>query len=194
MTPDHADALQHREREGGTSTYAADRTTALPDIEHTRWRIDPARSSVEFHVRHFYGLTTVKGHFARYDGTLDLSSRPAVVLAIQADSLDTGNQKRDRHLRSADFFDTDSHPQVRFVADSATLSGDRLQVHGRLHTAGKSMPLDVDATLRRVGDELEVEATTLADHRRLGMTWSPLGILRAPSRLIVRGRLIREET
>ena len=56
------------------------------------------------------------------------------------------------------------------------------------------MPLAVDATLRRVGDELEVEATTLADHRQLRMTWSPLGILRAPSTLMVRGRLIRAET
>jgi polyisoprenoid-binding protein YceI len=194
MTPDHDDALQHREREGGTSTYAADRTTALPDIEHTRWRIDPARSSVEFHVRHFYGLTTVKGRFDRYDGTLDLSSRPAVVLTIDADSLDTKNQKRDLHLRSADFFDADSHPHVRFVGDGVTLSGERLKASGRLHAAGKSMPLDVDATLRRVGDELEVAATTLADQRQLGMTWSPLGVVRAPSKLTVRGRLIRAAT
>jgi hypothetical protein len=53
----------------------------------------------------------------------------------------------------------------------------------------------VHATLRDVGtdNELEIEARALADHRELGMTWSPLGIMRAPSKLIVRGRLARQE-
>ena len=54
------------------------------------------------------------------------------------------------------------------------------------------MPLDIDATLRRAGDELEVEAVTLADHRRLGMTWNFMGMLRPPIKLIVRGRLVRD--
>ena len=53
-------------------------------IEHTIWRIDPARSSVEFHVKHFWGLTTVKGCFSAYHGRLDLSARSAVELTIEA--------------------------------------------------------------------------------------------------------------
>ena len=51
------------------------------------WELDPSRSSVEFHVRHFYGLLTVKGHFDRYEGRLDLSGSPAVSLEIEAASL-----------------------------------------------------------------------------------------------------------
>jgi polyisoprenoid-binding protein YceI len=157
------------------------------------WRLDPARSSVEFHVRHFYGLMTVKGRFTSYEGTLDLGSHPKVELTIDADSLDTKQKKRDQHLRSADFFDVERHPQVRFVSDSAALDGDTLEVHGQLHAAGKDIPLELDAAVRAVDGELEVEAVTHADHRELGMTWSPLGILRAPSKLIVRGRLVRDE-
>jgi polyisoprenoid-binding protein YceI len=157
------------------------------------WRLDPERSSVEFHVRHFYGLMTVKGRFARYDGTLELNGRPTVELVIDADSRDTKLGKRDEHLRSADFFDVANHPEVRFEPDDVALAGDTLKVRGRLHAAGKSFPLDVDASVRAVDGELEVEASALADHRKLGMTWSPLGILRAPSKLIVRGRLVREE-
>jgi polyisoprenoid-binding protein YceI len=169
--------------------------TPLPvtDIATGEWRLDPARSSVEFHVPHFYGLMTVKGHFDRYEGTLDLSARPAVKLVIEADSLDTKQSKRDKHLRSADFFDVANHPRVRFEADAATLEGERLKVHGILHAAGKRIPLDVDATVTADGDELEIEASALADHRELGMGWSPLGIMRAPSKLIVRGRLVRGE-
>lgn len=157
------------------------------------WRLDPARSSVEFHVRHFYGLITVKGRFDRYQGTLGLSSRPAIELLIEADSLDTKNKRRDKHLRSADFFDVANHPQIRFAADTATVGGDTLAVHGLLDAAGKQIPLDLDATVTPAGDEFEIDASTLADHRQLGMTWSPLGILRAPSRLIIRGRLVRTE-
>ncbi len=154
------------------------------------WRLDPARSSVEFHVPHFYGLITVKGRFERYQGTLDPSARPAIKLLIDAESLDTKQKKRDKHLRSDDFFDVSNHPQVRFEADVATLDGDTLKAEGELYAAGKHIPLDVEATITQIGDEFEIEATALADQRKLGMTWSPMGITRTPAKLIVRGRLI----
>jgi polyisoprenoid-binding protein YceI len=160
-------------------------------VASDRWLLDPERSSVEFHVRHFYGVITVKGHFDHYEGTLDLGAQRAVELIIDADSLDTKHGKRDRHLRSADFFDVRNHPQVRFVSDSAALRAETLTVHGQLHAAGKQIPLELDATVRDVDGELMIEAVTHANHRELGMTWSPLGILRAPSKLIVRGRLVR---
>ena len=174
------------------STTPDPSSTAASDLASGVWHLDPSRSSVEFHVRHFYGLVTVKGHFDRYEGTLGLASQPAVQLTIDADSLDTGNAKRDKHLRSSDFFNVEDHPQVRFVSDSAELQDGTLSVHGQLHAAGKQVPLDLDATVNRVDGEPEIEAVTHADHRALGMTWSPLGILRAPSKLIVRGRLIRQ--
>jgi len=172
------------------STHAS---AAVRGIEQTRWRIDPARSTLVFQVPHFWGLTTVEGRFERYEGTLDLSAQRGVELRIDAASLDTKRTARDKHLRSADFFDVEKHPQVRFESDYAELDGERLRVHGRLHAAGQKIPLDVAATLRRVAGELEVAATTCADQRRLGMTWSPLGMTRAPSKLIIRGRLIPDD-
>ena len=66
-----------------------------------------------------------------------MRSEPAVELTIEADSLDTKQRRRDKHLRSADFFDVEHHPEVRFVSDSAALDGERLKVHGQLHAAGK---------------------------------------------------------
>lgn len=164
------------------------------ELANGRWRLDPAQSTVEFHVRTFYGLMTVKGRFGRYEGTLDLSASPAVELTIEADSLDTKHRKRDQHLRSHDFFNVADHPQVRFVSDTATVDGDTLRVSGRLHAAGKHLPMEVQATLRDVGvdGELAIEATTLADHRELGMVWNVLGMLRPPSKLTVHGRLVRQ--
>jgi polyisoprenoid-binding protein YceI len=162
----------------------------VSDLTTGAWRLDPENSSVEFHVRHFYGLMTVKGHFDRYAGTIDLQARPAVTLTIDADSLDTKHKKRDAHLRSKDFFDVEHHPEVRFVSDTATLHGDTLKVTGHLHAASSAIPLALDARVTEVDGHPHIEATTAADHRELGMTWSPLGIMRAPSTLIVRGRLV----
>ena len=172
-----------------THAAAADGSSA---VDATRWRIDPARSSVEFRVKALWGMATVKGRFSRYHGTLHLPSQPAIELTIEADSLDTANKKRDAHLRSSDFFDADKHPYVRFVSDSATLDGERLHVRGRLHARGDSIPLELDATLRRFGDDLEIEAAAEADHRQLGMTWNPMGMIRTPSKLMVTGRLVSD--
>jgi polyisoprenoid-binding protein YceI len=161
-------------------------------IEKTRWRIDPARSQVEFRTPTFWGLMTVKGHFERYHGTLDLRREPAIELTIDAGSLNTKNKMRDKHLRSGDFFDVANEPEVRFVSDHATLDGEKLTVSGKLYAAGKSIPLDVDATLRAVGGELEVDGTASADQFGLAMSHGMLGMIRTPSELIVRGRLVRD--
>jgi polyisoprenoid-binding protein YceI len=163
----------------------------VPVVEETAWRIDPARSRVEFEAGTLWGRATVKGRFGRYDGSLDLRREQAIELTIEAASLDTENKLRDKHLRSGDFFDVANHPEIRFVSDSATLDGERLRVRGRLHAAGKSIPLKLDATLRRLGDELEVDGTTQADHRELGMSHGMLGMIPTPSKLRVRGRLVR---
>jgi polyisoprenoid-binding protein YceI len=165
--------------------------TGLQRIEKTQWRIDPARSRVEFRTPTFWGMMTVKGCFERYDGTLDLRRKPAIELTIEAASLNTNNNLRDKHLRSEDFIDVANHPEVRFVSDSARLDGERLTVSGRLYAAGKSMPLDVDTTLRPVDGELEVNATAPADQFELGMSHGMLGMIRTPSELTVHGRLVR---
>ena len=172
-----------------TPTPAAQATGALAT---GTWRLDPARSSVEFHVRHFYGLMTVKGRFDQYQGTLDLQADPAIELIVEADTLDTKQKKRDKHLRSKDFFHVAEHPRVRFASETVTVDGDQLTATGQLYAAGRSIPVHVTGTIRPVDDEFEIEASALADHRELGMKWSPLGILRAPSTLLVSGRLVRE--
>ena len=166
-------------------------TPTTQSIAEGRWRIDPTRSSVEFHTPTLWALATVDGRFERYDGTLDLQRSPAIELTIDAGSLTTKNKLRDRHLRSADFFDVENHPRVRFVSDGATLEGERLKVRGRLFTAGTSVPLELEGSLRRVGEELEVDARTYADHRKLGMSNGTLGMIRPPSELHVHGRLVR---
>ncbi len=158
-------------------------------------QLDRSHSSAEFRVKHFWRLITVAGHFDRFDGSLDVDAdgTSLITLTIDAASLDTGNATRDRHLRSADFFAVTEHPEVRFSSSAVTDTGDgRLAVSGELEAAGKRIPIGFDARLRPLDEQtIEIEATASADHRRLGMTWSPLGMLRPPATLHVKARLAR---
>jgi polyisoprenoid-binding protein YceI len=156
-----------------------------------RWVLDPARSTVEFRVRNWWGLTTVVGHFSRFDGSYTVGpNRQAVDLIVDAASLETGNRRRNEHLRSKDFFDIEPHPHVSFTANDVTHAGNNtLCVHGELEAAGKKVSLWFEAAVRELDEELELEATTRVDQRLLGMTWSPLGMVLSPATLHVKARL-----
>jgi polyisoprenoid-binding protein YceI len=156
-----------------------------------QWVVDPSRSTVEFRVKHVWGLRTVTGRFMRFGGTYSAVDDGATIeLDIDAGSLDTGNRQRDRHLRGTDFFHVEQHSHVRFTsAHVSDLGNGKLWVEGELEAAGKSVPVSFEASRREVGDDIELEATTTVDQRLLGMTYSAFGTLRAPSTLHVKGRL-----
>ena len=160
-----------------------------------RWRLDPDRSSVEFRVPHLFGLITVTGRFRRFEGVLDSRDPLACTITLSADpaSLDTGKARRDAHLRSDDFFGTDLHPRLWFVSAAVALADGRMTADGELHAAGHHVRVTAEATLEERDGEVEIAATALVDQRTLGMTWSPLGAVRTPAELIVRGRLVRDD-
>jgi polyisoprenoid-binding protein YceI len=164
--------------------------TAIEQTTH--WSVEPDETSVEFSVRTFWGLATVHGRFDSFHGSYEEGSDGASIeLTIDADSLDTGNRTRDTHLRSAKFFHVADHPQVHFRSTHVDDTGDGvLRVVGRLGAAGRAAALDFPATIRTVGDELEIEATTTVDQQELGMSSGPLAMIRRPVTLHVRARLV----
>lgn len=155
--------------------------------------LEPATATIEFHQKNFFGLMNVKGGFDRFSGTLDFSATPAATLTIEAASINTGSGQRDKHLRSKDFFDVDNHPEIRFESHSATQDDAGIHVFGQLKGAGGSTPLEFDAHLTTIGEESSVEIEPSIAPRALGITWNPLGMMRGPSTLIVRGRLTRAQ-
>jgi polyisoprenoid-binding protein YceI len=169
-----------------------DQTQDQPAV--TRWRLDPAASGTEFQVPHFWGLVTVKGHFEHLDGWLEIDEHEQrrITLTIDATSIHTGIGKRDKHLRAAAFFDTQNHPEVRFRSTSVSDAGeDRLRVEGELEVAGERVQLRLEPTIHQTDDQLDIEAATTVDQRRLGITWSPLGMTRTPTTLTFHARLRR---
>ena len=167
-------------------------TTTTIEQATTRWAVDPKDSSVAFDVKTFWGLATVHGRFDRFDGSYETGPEGTTIeLTIDADSLDTGNKTRDKHLRSSGFFHVTEHPRVRFASTRVHEVGyGVLHVDGRLEAAGRSVWLEFPAIVRPVGDGLEIEATTTVDQQELGMSRGPLAMIRRPVTLHVTARLV----
>lgn len=177
-----------------TSTLIETQTAVETQTTLERWNADPTRTTVEFEIEHLWGLHTVRGRFRSFDGAYIVGpAGTEIELRIDAASIDTGIAARDRHLRSADFFDVDEHPQVRFRSTRVTgLGSGDVHVSGDLEAAGVVVPLAFDASVRVIDGELELEATTSIDQRRFGMSAGPLRNVRPPAKLHVKARLVRE--
>jgi polyisoprenoid-binding protein YceI len=160
------------------------------------WVLDPAKSGARFQHKTFWGLMTVRGHFAELSGAGDLGADGSVTgeIQISAASLDTKNAKRDKHLRSADFFNADAHPSITFTAKSAALSpaGD-LAVSGDLHVAGTSRPLSVTMKVgEAAADSATLEVSADIDRADFGMTWNQAGMLKGPAAISVTAHFVRQ--
>jgi polyisoprenoid-binding protein YceI len=163
--------------------------TTIPPVPFadTGWLLDPGFSTAEFRVRTYWGLTTVHGHFAQFVGGINPAG--GIWLVIDATSLDTGNARRDHHLRSADFFDCEHHPRIEFRSTEVRHDpSGRLQATGQLDAAGRCMRLQLEATVEKRANRLRIAATTTIDQRQLGMTNRRLGI-RVPATVTVRALL-----
>ena len=164
---------------------------SLPDASTTgQWVLDTTRSTFEFRVKHFWGLVTVRGQFKQFEGQadVDLAGAISATVTIDATSLDTKQQQRDKHLRSADFFDVTKHPTVTFVTRRVTARGDdRLSVEGDLKAAGHTQPLAFEARFTRSNERSIVDAEISVDRTAFGMTWSPLGMASSTALLVVHG-------
>lgn len=170
-------------------------TTALAGP--SRWTLDAARSSVTLRHKTMWGLVTVRGAFGDLAGQAEIGADGSAraQLEIGAASLDTGNAKRDKHLRSADFFNADEHPHIVAVlqrADLAGRPGDQVTVTGQLTAGGVTRPLTFTATLDEVTEAaVTVRAEAEIDRAQFGMTWNQLGMLRGPATISVLARFTR---
>ncbi|WP_031480548.1 YceI family protein [Streptomyces bicolor] len=151
-------------------------------VETGLWQLDPAATTVTVRHRTMWGLVNVKGTFAAVTGNGEVRPDGSAVGTITLDvaSFDTGNAKRDEHLRSADFFDAGNHPEITFSVRSAELrDGDSVHVVGQLTARGISRPKSF--TARLVGADAEaltLDAEFTVDREQFGMGWNQLGMMR----------------
>ncbi len=120
-------------------------TSVLEDISGD-YTLDPAHTRLGFSARHAM-VATVRGAFTEFDGTahVDTSdpSASSVRVTINAGSIDTGNAQRNGHLLSADFFETEQHPEITFVSTGVEHDGDTWSITGDLTIKGTTHPVTV---------------------------------------------------
>jgi polyisoprenoid-binding protein YceI len=108
-----------------------------------KWNIDPAHSQVGFKVKHLM-INNVKGHFKTFSGDVEAASddfkNAKINFTADISSIDTGNEQRDQHLKTAEFFNSEKHPQLKFV--SKKYDGDTLE--GDLSIAGITKPVKLN--------------------------------------------------
>jgi polyisoprenoid-binding protein YceI len=113
-----------------TSIFAAD-----------NYAVDGVHSSVSFKIQHM-GISQVHGRFNKFDGTFAIDKaepgKSAFTFSIKADSVDTGNEGRDKHLRSPDFFDSKQYADITFKSTSVKAAKDGYEVEGELTMHGKT--------------------------------------------------------
>jgi polyisoprenoid-binding protein YceI len=132
-----------------------------------RFVLDAAHSNVGFSVRHMM-ISNVRGAFGKVSG--EVSHDPArpeqtrLSVTVDVASINTGEEKRDAHLRSADFFDADNHPHMTFVSRAVRHSGEGLELVGDLTIRGTTREITLAV------DDLTPEHTDPWGGRRIGAT------------------------
>ena len=108
------------------------------------WAIDPAHSSISFSVRHLM-VSKVRGSFEAFSGAIVVAEdgTPSVSAEIAVDSVNTGNEQRDAHVKAADFFDVENHPTATFVSTTVRPDGDDYVLGGDFTLKGVTKPIDL---------------------------------------------------
>lgn len=148
----------------------------------SQWKIDPSHTLVEFGVRHLM-ITTVKGRFGGVEGTITGDpgdwGNASVDVKIEAASIDTRNQDRDNHLRSADFFEVEKYPYITFKSTKVTQTGDdTFDIEGELTIRDVTKPVTLNATFLGLAkdpwgnEKVGFSAKAKINRKDFGLTWN----------------------
>ncbi len=118
--------------------------TAIPT---GTWAVDTAHTKVGFAVKHM-GVSTVRGEFRDFEGSLDVDETGRLTArgSVKAASIDTNQQQRDEHLRSADFFDAENYPEISFEStDIESVGEENFRIVGNLTIHGVTREVELNA-------------------------------------------------
>ena len=143
------------------------------------WVLDPGKSSIKLLNRSVWGLVPVRGVFRELSGsgTISPDGQVSGTVTVAAASINTKNARRDKHLRSADFFDSANNPDITFTADGIRPAGQGVAVTGALTVRDRTRPLSFDAAASVNGDgEIWVDAEIHVNRADFGLTWNQMGM------------------
>ncbi|ANY09158.1 YceI family protein [Pseudonocardia sp. HH130630-07] len=129
--------------------------TKIPGYVAGTWDIDPVHSDVSFVVRHMM-VSKVRGRFEQVTGelvTADALEDSTVTATVDASSITTGNEQRDGHIRSADFFEVEKYPEWSFRSTGLAAKGDDFVLTGDLTIKGATKPVEFALELNGFGPD-----------------------------------------
>lgn len=145
------------------------------------WNIVPGRSTIALKVKNMWGLLNVRGRFTEFSGDGQLSGRGAVFgrLDIRTASLNTGIGRRDRHLRSADFFDVERFPEISVVVTAVhPTQGKAAELRANFTVKGITAPLPLAVTITELGDgSIQISGEVKVDRSQFDLGWNRFGMI-----------------
>ncbi len=145
------------------------------------WNVVPDRSAVTFKIRNMWGLLNVKGRFTDFSGDGQLTGKGAVFgrLEIRAASLNTGIERRDKHMRSADFFDVERFPDISVVVTAVhPTKGKAADLRADFTIKGITAPLPLPVTISELDDgSIRIAGGTKVDRSQFDLGWNLLGMI-----------------
>jgi polyisoprenoid-binding protein YceI len=167
---------------------------ADPSTPAGTWQLDPKSTTIEFHTKAMWGMAKVHGTFSAVSGSGVAGDQGATAgeLVVDATSIDTRNKRRDKHLRSADFFDVSKYPTFSFSASELTPSDDgTLKIKGALRIKDQSQTIEFVATPSYASpDRVTLNGEATIDRSRWGMTWK-MGGAWFVNRVVVGAQFVR---
>lgn len=142
------------------------------------WVLDGSRTQIRLKSKSLWGLAPVKGVFGQVsgNGTVSQSGDVTGTITVAARSIDTKHDKRDDHLRSADFFDVETYPVITFTVDNVTVPGTGLTVAGQLSVRSRTRPVSFDVSVSRFdGREAHLDGELHLNRADFGLIWNRLG-------------------
>lgn len=143
------------ERKTGEAPATATAATRAAITPVGTWKVDVAHSSVGFEVKHMM-IATVRGRFDDFEGSLSLddAGQARVQGVIRTASINTNESQRDEHLRSPDFFDAVTYPEIRFSSDRIEhVRGDHYRIQGSITIKDVTREIQLDAEAAGVGTD-----------------------------------------
>jgi len=148
----------------------------------TRWVVDPMHSEVQFKVKHLV-ISTVTGFFRKFDGSVQTENEDfqnaEIDFTLDVNSIDTNQEQRDQHLKSADFFDAEQYPKITFKSTSFTKTGDEeYDLTGDLTVRDVTKPVTLKVEFGgSAGDfygntKAGFEITGKINRKEFGLTWN----------------------
>mgnify|MGYP000400680510 FL=1 len=145
------------------------------------WVVDAAHSLAEFSVKHMM-IATVKGRFTQIEGRIEADPEDIPSASFEGSvtvaSINTADEARDQHLRSADFFDAENYPTLTFKSTRIERDGDDYKMTGDLTIRGVTRPVTFDLEFEGTGkdpwgnEKIGFSATTKISRKEFGLTWN----------------------